>query len=1375
MMLPITAGNSKISPEGRKKLEHFYERFCMGENRKRYGLAHLVFACHAAFPLLLSPDLANLIWLNFRIYTSGGWKKEMPLIVVADLLASSLCANAGNRLYQFDADVRQYLLLLLRESAFFSKYDIQEFGEIRLTELAAFLKQYLADKNTQHANHTPAFKELNEFAVLAYTQPDALTAQLAQSLKSSMDAKNTHGQLRLNMLMKEFSGQYEVAVYKNSEADAEKSKVNSFLNLYKYSEVNKAAIFKKGADKIVDLLGGIEESFITYETPAGNSIELPIAAGLGEALERLKAAQVPEPHTEPQGENAIKKIQAVLIGISDYQNKSMRLKAPVDDVHKFSDCLKKLYDCSVDQLLDEHAVKQEIMITLNEALRDSGPDDLVLFYFAGHASNRGEKHQLELWDYSEHGFSEKNENDYCITEREFRAAIDQYAINDPHVVLVLDTHSGSDGWINIENPKYIALMASHVEEWVYELPETGSLFTDALCEALLQFQGKISYRNLYHEVFKKLDACLINEVHKVQTAKFYLHEESWNYLFLSSQRQNKKPDIRKLLQEFGYNMPGEDSDGMGFLKSLEAFFKDHSINFSDHVISNERKALHYLELKKQLQSESHLNVLSIGTQYETHQEYNHLFVESFGKPISFLPIEHLEDERQWNNMGTLQRIVQAHVLIIGIDQHVLEQPLNQSAFGKLLARGCAYNKEIVLLLEIDVKIADIIRPEFMAFRANIRHIRYQEDAILLKGDIEAFALEMINLLELERTLSPLQKRIITEIKLKSGTLKIDGLGLDVIPDAVFELSHLTELNLEHNNVTSVPEAISSLANLKILNLNNNPLHDFPDSILKLPNLEVLDLSNTKVESLPEALTQLKHFRKLSIHNCKVHIPEAVLKIRGLQVQGLSYHPLRLKIEETEDANVKMDDLKETVFGGDSSHIIAEEDESYAEYVLRTQNGSYYVSNPFDRYRPVIAPVAITEYNAVRNVYGQLLYISEWEYLKNLEDAFEETEPNDEILKIEFIEKESGANLVDENGIAVVFSKTTDGSFANKIKIVITNTAAFDIYFNMLYLTFDFGANTELSGDTHFLKPDERMTFPKKEDDFFDLFINDVPKYYNWKEETEYYKFFISRDYFDVSAFRLEGLPPPQLPDSNMHAEEKFRTTRGVRAQKPVGWFMQTIVQKLQNPLYNHTPIADQQAMINNPSCAFFGKGLYTTRILFVPVNQNNKTIEDAADTEADEIKRQISKSKRRESFSFIVENIASLQYLIRTVSREQPTIIHVTGKIGSNELANENKQQKSINFKSIPNELIQLTGMLTCLVLNRCATREQAVMAAGYIPFTILIPKNLSRVASFAFVIAFYQELAKGKTIEEAFSIGSNNITVVLSNKKNIPVLFKRK
>ena len=56
---------------------------------------------------------------------------------------------------------------------------------------------------------------------------------------------------------------------------------------------------------------------------------------------------------------------------------------------------------------------------------------------------------------------------------------------------------------------------------------------------------------------------------------------------------------------------------------------------------------------------------------------------------------------------------------------------------------------------------------------------------------------------------------------QSKKLDLSDEQLTQIPDAVFELTHLTQLNLSGNQLSNLPESISKLANLTQLNLKMN--------------------------------------------------------------------------------------------------------------------------------------------------------------------------------------------------------------------------------------------------------------------------------------------------------------------------------------------------------------------------------------------------------------------------------------------------------------------------------------------------------------------------------------------------------------------------
>ncbi len=70
---------------------------------------------------------------------------------------------------------------------------------------------------------------------------------------------------------------------------------------------------------------------------------------------------------------------------------------------------------------------------------------------------------------------------------------------------------------------------------------------------------------------------------------------------------------------------------------------------------------------------------------------------------------------------------------------------------------------------------------------------------------------------------------IEELDLSYHYLANDSEKLTQIPDEVFELTHLTKLNLRNNNIQKIPSQISRLTNLNSLDLiGNEELRSCPE-------------------------------------------------------------------------------------------------------------------------------------------------------------------------------------------------------------------------------------------------------------------------------------------------------------------------------------------------------------------------------------------------------------------------------------------------------------------------------------------------------------------------------------------------------------------
>jgi len=152
---------------------------------EQFGRPHLDLAYHAAFPLVLTPDMLYQIWASFV--------PQAPWTAVADVLLSSLCREVAYELYEIDTTIRNFLLKQLRDDA--------RFGQPQLDQLALFLRQYvqplansenLADQNLAMAQ---------QWVALVYTQPGEAIEQMVEAFQN-LDQQNAADALRLVSLVK---------------------------------------------------------------------------------------------------------------------------------------------------------------------------------------------------------------------------------------------------------------------------------------------------------------------------------------------------------------------------------------------------------------------------------------------------------------------------------------------------------------------------------------------------------------------------------------------------------------------------------------------------------------------------------------------------------------------------------------------------------------------------------------------------------------------------------------------------------------------------------------------------------------------------------------------------------------------------------------------------------------------------------------------------------------------------------------------------------------------------------------------------------------------------------------------------------------------
>lgn len=135
---------------------------------RRFGSKHLMLACHAALPLILTPQLINLIHINFL---DG---EQIPWVAEVDFLLSPLCRPIDEGLFEVEPSIREVLLVELE-----NQFDWQ-----RPLEIAKFLSVYVEQK--PDPKQQSEVYRTQSWIAQAYLNPDYLIEEITDSLEKSL-------------------------------------------------------------------------------------------------------------------------------------------------------------------------------------------------------------------------------------------------------------------------------------------------------------------------------------------------------------------------------------------------------------------------------------------------------------------------------------------------------------------------------------------------------------------------------------------------------------------------------------------------------------------------------------------------------------------------------------------------------------------------------------------------------------------------------------------------------------------------------------------------------------------------------------------------------------------------------------------------------------------------------------------------------------------------------------------------------------------------------------------------------------------------------------------------------------------------------------
>jgi hypothetical protein len=162
------------------------------------------------------------------------------------------------------------------------------------------------------------------------------------------------------------------------------------------------------------------------------------------------------------------------------------------------------------------------------------------------------------------------------------------------------------------------------------------------------------------------------------------------------------------------------------------------------------------------------------------------------------------------------------------------------------------------------------------------------------------------------------------------------------------------------------------------------------------------------------------------------------------------------------------------------------------------------------------------------------------------------------------------------------------------------------------------------------------------------------------------------------------------------------------------------------------------------------------KILFLSANPIDIT-RIRLDKEVREVDERIQLGPRRDQLSLIPQLAVRPSDLAHALLRHAPHILHFSGHGSPTEgivLEDNEGRTKLVATDALANLLQLIKDNLRVVVLNACFSAVQADVIQQVVDFTIVMTDKIGDASAIVFSSAFYQGLAFGRSVKEAFGLG---------------------
>jgi tetratricopeptide (TPR) repeat protein len=186
---------------------------------------------------------------------------------------------------------------------------------------------------------------------------------------------------------------------------------------------------------------------------------------------------------------------------------------------------------------------------------------------------------------------------------------------------------------------------------------------------------------------------------------------------------------------------------------------------------------------------------------------------------------------------------------------------------------------------------------------------------------------------------------------------------------------------------------------------------------------------------------------------------------------------------------------------------------------------------------------------------------------------------------------------------------------------------------------------------------------------------------------------------------------------------------------------------------------------------------YTIKILFLAANPVDTGNRLRLDEEIRRIDHKIRLGTLRSRFELVSDWAVRASDLHQALLRHQPDIVHFSGHGQRGEgivLEDDDGTGRVVDRQALADLFRLLKDNIRVVVLNACFSEDQAVGAAESIDFVIGMKDAIGDRAAVVFAADFYQALAFGRSVKEAFDLAVNQLALQGIHGADIPRLLLR-